>query len=63
MKLFKKIKEYLTGSISEMKKVVWPNKKQVKIYTILVISMSIGVAIFFGILDYIFDLGLGTIIK
>ena len=63
MAIFKKIKDYLTGSVSEMKKVVWPNKKQVKTYTMLVIGMSIGVAIFFSILDYIFNLGLGRIIK
>ncbi len=61
--MYAKIKEYFVGSVGEMKKVVWPNKKQVKNYTILVIAMSIGVAIFFSILDYIFNLGLGQIIK
>ena len=58
-----KIKDYFVGSISEMKKVVWPNKKQIKIYTILVILMSLGVALFFGVLDYFFNLGLGQFIQ
>lgn len=63
MKLIKKIKDYFVGAVSEMKKVVWPNKKQVTNYTILVIVMSVGVAVFFGILDYIFNLGLEQLIK
>lgn len=63
MNLVKKLKDYLVDAIQEMKKIVWPNKKQVKVYTILVIAMSIGVAIFFALLDYIFNLGLGKLIK
>ena len=58
-----KITEYFKGSISEMKKVVWPTKKQTTTYTLIVIGMSIGVAIFFGLLDYIFSLGLSKLIK
>lgn len=37
-----------------MKKVTWPTKKETQNYTILVISISIGVALFLGLLDYIF---------
>lgn len=61
--MFEKIKDYFKGSISEMKKVVWPTKKQTTTYSIIVIAMSIGVAIFFGVLDYIFNIGLGIFIK
>ena len=46
-----------------MKKVVWPTKKQTTTYTLIVIGLSLGVAIFFGILDYAFNLGLEKIIK
>ncbi|MDP2692561.1 MAG: preprotein translocase subunit SecE [bacterium] len=63
MSILKKTKDYLVGAVQEMKKVVWPNKKQVKTYTILVIAMSLGVAFFFAILDYIFNIGLGQLIK
>ncbi len=62
-KIAAKLKNYFVGSFNEMKKVIWPDKKQIKIYTILVIAMSLGVALFFGILDYIFNLGLGQLIK
>ena len=63
MSILAKIKDYLIGAIGEMKKVVWPSKKQIKVYTILVIAMSVGVAIFFGILDYVLNLGLEQVIK
>jgi len=63
MKLLKSLKDYVLGSISETKKVIWPNKTQVRNYTILVISMSIGVAAFFAFLDYVFNIGLEQIIK
>ena len=59
----KKIKNYLTEAVQEMKKVVWPNKRQIKVYTLLVIGMSIGVAVFFAVLDYVFNIGLGKLIK
>jgi len=58
-----KLINYLKDSVAEMKKVVWPTKKQTTTYSLIVIGMSIGVAIFFGILDYFFNLGLGQIIK
>lgn len=61
--MFKKIKDYFKGSLSEMKKVVWPTKKQTTTYSIIVIAMSIGVAIFFAVLDYVFNLGVGALIK
>mgnify|MGYP001593688500 CR=1 FL=1 len=57
------VKSYFLDSISEMKRVVWPTKKQTRDYTITVILLSIGVAVFFGVLDYVFNLGLGVIIR
>ena len=41
----------------ELKKVVWPSRKEATNHTLLVIGISLGVAIFFGILDYIFTIG------
>ncbi len=58
-----KIVEYFKGSIAEMKKVIWPSKKQTTTYTLVVIGMSIGVAVFLGLLDYIFNIGLEVLIK
>jgi len=62
MTLIKNTVTYLRESIGELKKVTWPTKNQTINYTIAVIAMSLGVAIFFAILDYIFNIGLGFII-
>ncbi len=48
---------YIKDSIMEMKKVTWPTQKETRNYTILVIGISVGVALFLGLLDYIFQIG------
>ncbi|NCN99975.1 preprotein translocase subunit SecE [Candidatus Falkowbacteria bacterium] len=58
-----KLKNYLQESLTEMKKVTWPSKKETYNYTVLVIAISIGVAIFLGILDYIFSTGFQFLIN
>ncbi len=57
-----KLTSYIQESIAEMKKVTWPTKKETRNYTILVIAISIGVALFLGLLDYIFTTGFELII-
>jgi len=57
-----KLTEYIKGSISEMKKVTWPTKKETKNYTLLVIGVSVAVAIFLGALDQIFTFGLNNLL-
>ncbi|HPY08327.1 MAG: preprotein translocase subunit SecE [Patescibacteria group bacterium] len=52
-----KLINYIKASISEMKKVTWPTKKETYNYTVLVIAISLIVAAFLGALDYIFNLG------
>ncbi len=43
-----------------MKKVAWPTKSQTINYSVMVIALSVGMALFFGLLDYIFNLGITT---
>ncbi|PIR66261.1 MAG: preprotein translocase subunit SecE [Parcubacteria group bacterium CG10_big_fil_rev_8_21_14_0_10_36_14] len=58
-----KVMKYILESKAELKKVVWPNKKETTNYTILVIEISLGIALFFGVLDYFLTLGLENLIK
>jgi preprotein translocase subunit SecE len=58
-----KLIEYINAAIAEMKKVTWPTKKEAKNYTLIVIGFSIGVALFLGLLDYIFSFGISKIIS
>ncbi len=62
MQIFSAIKNYFVSSYAEMKKVSWPTKKQTINYSLLVIGLSIGMAVFFAVLDYVFNLGIAELI-
>lgn len=62
MKIVESVKNYFIGSYAEMKKVTWPTKQQTINYSLLVVGLSVGVAVFFSILDYIFNLGIEKLI-
>ena len=49
-----KLTNYLKESVEEMQKVTWPTKKETYNYTLVVIGLSIGVALFLGAWDLIF---------
>lgn len=49
------IKNYFVGSYQEMRKVTWPTKHQTFNYSLLVILLSIGLSLFLGLLDYVFN--------
>jgi len=52
--IFEKIKTFFKEVITEGKKVDWPQKKEAFNHTLIVIGISLGVALFLGILDFIF---------
>ena len=58
-----KLVNYIKASFEEMKKVTWPTKKETRNYTYLVIGVSLGVAAFLGVLDFIFTYFLELLIK
>lgn len=62
MNIVNSITNYFVGSYQEMKKVSWPTKKQTINYSWLVVGLSVGVAVLFAVLDYIFNLGIEQII-
>lgn len=57
------IVSYLKSSYAELHKVSWPTKKQTINYSLVVVLLSVGMAVFFAGLDYILNLGLESIIK
>jgi preprotein translocase subunit SecE len=50
---------FFSDSWSELKKVKWPNRKELTSYTIVVVSVVIFVTIYFAILD----LGISAIVR
>lgn len=57
-----KIINYIKEVIEEAKKVTWPTRKQTILFTIAVLVVSLLVAYYLGLLDYLFSKGLGWLL-
>ena len=55
--------KYLRESKEELEKVTWPTQKQTVRYSILVIVISIALALYFGVVDYLLNLGLEALLS
>jgi len=51
--MFKKLSDYIKNSIIELKKVSWPDKDKTFRHTLLVVGISLSVAAFLGLIDFI----------
>jgi preprotein translocase subunit SecE len=56
------IADYLKSSIEELKKVVWPSRRETVQHTLIVVGLSLGLALFLGAVDYLLNLGLQELI-
>ncbi len=61
--IFNKINNFIKEAIAELKKVVWPTRKDLKNSTIVVISTIIIVSIFIGLVDIFFTKTLTLFMK
>jgi preprotein translocase subunit SecE len=57
-----KITEYFKDTRAELKHVIWPSRSQTFYYTLIVIILSVVIAYYLGIFDFIFSQGLQKII-
>jgi len=57
-----KITNYFLTAKEELLKVVWPSKEDTLRYSLLIIGLSLAVAAFFGLLDFVFNLGFEKLI-
>jgi preprotein translocase subunit SecE len=53
---------YLKETRAELRKVHWPSQQEARMLTIVVMSVTIGMAVLLGVLDYVFDRLLNGII-
>jgi preprotein translocase subunit SecE len=51
MSIINKIVDYFVSAKNELSKVTWPSRQETIRYSALVIIISVGVAVFFGVLD------------
>lgn len=57
-----RISSYFRESKDELKKVVWPSRKQTINHTVLVVAISLFVAAFLGLVDLAMNYGIEKII-
>jgi preprotein translocase subunit SecE len=60
--MFQKLIKYIKDSRVELKKVIWPTRKELINQTILVIAISLGVAIILGIIDFLLTKAIALIV-
>ena len=49
--MIQRIRRFIEESYSELKKVVWPTREQVRNLTVLVFVISAAVGVFIGVVD------------
>jgi len=54
---------YIRESREELKKVVWPSRRETTNHTLMVIGISLAVAVFLGAADYLLNYLLGFILE
>lgn len=54
---------YFKESREELAKVTWPTRREALNHTALVVVISLGVAAFFGLVDYLLTIGLEQLLK
>jgi len=58
-----KLTEYIKETKTELKHVIWPSRSQTMYYTLIVIILSITIAYYLGIFDFLFSRGLEKILS
>ncbi|GAI78963.1 unnamed protein product [marine sediment metagenome] len=61
--IFNKINNFIKEAIAELKKVIWPTRKDLKNSTVVVISTIIIASIFIGLIDIFFTKALTLFMK
>lgn len=54
MNIFSRISNFFKEVKQELKKVTWPTRQETIKYTVIVIVVSLGVALFLGMADFVF---------
>jgi preprotein translocase subunit SecE len=57
-----RVAKYLLEAKEELGKVIWPSREQIVTHSLLVIGISIGMAAYFGLVDWLLSKGLEQIL-
>lgn len=53
---------YFKETRTEVRKVVWPTRRQATNLTLIVLGVTMAMSVFLGVLDYVFQSALGLIL-
>jgi preprotein translocase SecE subunit len=59
---YRAIRRFLKEAMHELREVVWPSWDELRQYTILVISVLVGVSVFIGLCQFALQYLLGTVL-
>lgn len=54
---------YFREAREELRKVTWPQRREVILYSSLVVIVSVVTAAYFGLIDWLFTIGLEELVK
>lgn len=57
------VAKYLIEAKNELKRVSWPTRKETLNYTLIVVGVSLGIALYLGLADYGLSAGLQALIS
>lgn len=55
--------QYLKDTRSELNHVAWPTQAQTIVYTLMVVAVSVAVALYLGLFDYLFTGALKRVVE
>lgn len=53
--VMERVSRFLRDARAELRKVNWPNRKELTTYTIVVIAITAIVSVFIGVVDFVFS--------
>jgi len=56
--MIRKLGAFLQESRQELRRVNWPTRQETVRLTLIVIGISLGLALFLGLFDYLFTIGI-----
>jgi preprotein translocase SecE subunit len=57
------LSKYFRDTFAELRQVAWPTQSQALKYTVLVVVISTFVALFVALFDYVFSLGINSLVS
>jgi preprotein translocase subunit SecE len=57
------ISKYIRETRGELRKVTWPTREESQRLTAIVIGVTVAMAVFLGLLDFIFSNGVQTLVQ